>query len=130
MSAVDHVVVVLTHTSCASCGITFGIPRDMAQQRRNDHKEFYCPNGHKLWFAGKSEAEKLKGELDYVQQSRDKWARYYETEKRTSAAYRGQITKMKKRMKAGVCPCCHRTFKQLAAHMKTQHPNFAKAVVP
>lgn len=126
MSAADTAVVALTRTSCPSCGVTFAMPRAMEQARRSDHKEFYCPSGHKLWFAGKSEAEKLKGELDYVQQSRDKWARYYETERRTSAAYRGQITKMKKRMKAGVCPCCQRTFKQLAAHMKTQHPDWAK----
>jgi hypothetical protein len=25
---------------------------------------------------------------------------------------------------AGVCPCCKRTVKQLAAHMKEKHPEF------
>lgn len=30
------------------------------------------------------------------------------------------------RAHAGVCPCCNRTFKQLAAHMKTKHPDETK----
>jgi hypothetical protein len=30
---------------------------------RETHQEFYCPNGHKQWYTGKTEAEKLKEEL-------------------------------------------------------------------
>jgi hypothetical protein len=32
----------------------------------------------------------------------------------------------KTRTAAGTCPCCTRTFKQLAAHMKNKHPDYAK----
>lgn len=28
---------------------------------------------------------------------------------------------------AGMCPCCRRTFKQLAEHMKSKHPDFDPA---
>jgi hypothetical protein len=27
----------------------------------------------------------------------------------------------------GVCVCCNRSFKNLAAHMQTKHPEFATA---
>jgi hypothetical protein len=30
-------------------------------------------------------------------------------------------------VKHGVCPCCKRTFENLARHMKGQHPTFAGA---
>lgn len=46
---------------------------------------------------------------------------YTENRRRAEKAAK---TRLKNRAKAGVCPCCNRTFKQLAAHMKTQHPNW------
>jgi hypothetical protein len=34
------------------------------------------------------------------------------------------IKRLKKRSAAGVCPCCNRTFKELANHMKSKHAQF------
>jgi hypothetical protein len=34
------------------------------------------------------------------------------------------VTKLKKRTSAGTCPCCTRTFANMAEHMKKQHPDF------
>lgn len=39
---------------------------------------------------------------------------------------KGEVTKLKKRIANGVCPCCKRSFCNLAAHMKTQHPEYTK----
>jgi hypothetical protein len=47
-----------------------------------------------------------------------------ERERRRANGYKGHATRITKRAKAGVCPCCNRTFKQLAAHMASQHPTF------
>ena len=44
-------------------------------------------------------------------------------ERRASAA-RGQVTKLKNRAAAGVCPCCNRQFQNLKNHMATKHPEF------
>jgi hypothetical protein len=33
-----------------------------------------------------------------------------------------ELRRIQKRTAAGVCPCCNRTFQQLARHMKTRHP--------
>ena len=45
-------------SDCASCGVIFAIPRTMEERRREDHRAFYCPNGHNLVFSGPSKAEK------------------------------------------------------------------------
>jgi hypothetical protein len=34
------------------------------------------------------------------------------------------MTRIKKRVAAGVCPCCNRSFKDLARHMAGQHPDY------
>lgn len=52
-------------------------------------------------------------------------------EERSHSTTRGHLTRERKKKEQletraanGVCPCCHRTFKQLARHMKTKHPDF------
>lgn len=49
--------------------------------------------------------------------------RHKRTLERVNEAER-ERDKLKRRVKAGVCPCCKRTFKQLVAHMKHKHPDF------
>lgn len=39
---------------------------------------------------------------------------------------RGVVTKTKNRIGKGVCPCCNRTFVELARHIATKHPDYAK----
>ena len=39
-------------------------------------------------------------------------------------AAKGQISKLKKRASAGVCPCCNRSFQNLRRHMGNKHPEF------
>ena len=41
-------------------------------------------------------------------------------------AQRANVTKLKKRISAGVCPCCTRTFSNLSRHMATQHPDYTE----
>jgi len=50
-----------------------------------------------------------------------------EMERRRVSAARGRVTKIKRRVQHGVCPCCNRTFSNLASHMKTKHPEFEAA---
>jgi len=46
--------------------------------------------------------------------------------KRQKAAAKGQLTKTKRRVANGVCPCCNRTFADLSAHMHGQHPEYGE----
>lgn len=47
------------------------------------------------------------------------------TTERQLIAQKGQVTKLRKRAKAGVCPCCNRTFVGLQRHMAQKHPEFS-----
>jgi hypothetical protein len=120
----------LEETSCVRCGIRFAVPPNWLEGRRNDKEGFYCPNGHVLSYK-KSLSEKLSEELSATKQrlayQEDETRRQRELRdaaERQAAAARGQVTKLKKRASAGVCPCCNRSFLALGRHMQTKHPGF------
>ncbi len=116
--------------SCAACGIPFGVSKSFIDRRRIDGREFYCPNGHSLSFHT-TELDRVKKELENEKRSHQ-WTREskerVEGDRRVAyhrlAATKGVITKLKNRVSHGVCPCCSRTFKQLAAHMANKHPDY------
>ena len=59
---------------CCECGITFGVPPRWRQERQNDGRRFYCPNGHpQVYNRGKSKADLLAEELSRVKQQKA-WA--------------------------------------------------------
>lgn len=106
-----------------TCGVLFAAPEHMLDKRREDGKSFYCPNGHSLVYG--SENAKLKAQL---QRERDRAGRLAARLDQTEAsrrAYKGQATRIKNRVSKGVCPCCNRSFRDLARHMKSKHPDFA-----
>jgi predicted RNase H-like nuclease (RuvC/YqgF family) len=49
---------------CAACGIRFSIPNAVDERRREDHKTFYCPNGHGNYYPGPSAKEKRIAALE------------------------------------------------------------------
>jgi hypothetical protein len=114
--------------------MAFGIPADYQTRRRNDHASFYCPSGHAQSYQGKSEAEQLRAQLaekdaaiEAERRSR-KWAEDRAKGANISAGMaRAAHRRLSDRVSHGVCPCCQRTFKQLAAHMKAKHPEHVKA---
>lgn len=114
--------------TCCNCGIEFAVPSDFDKRRREDHKSFYCPWGHSQSYTGDSTEQKLRRELAEAQRQRDEAQRRIEFEKNDAIAARRVATTAKNKLKriehrvnCGVCPHCQRTFKQLAAHMKSKH---------
>ena len=112
---------------CCNCGVVFGVPAGYRNNRRKDKKAFYCPNGHGQSYK-ESEADQLRRERDRLQQrlaQKDDDIKFQrqlrETAERSASAYKGQVTKLKRRAKAGMCPCCKRSFVNLARHMATKH---------
>lgn len=43
---------------CASCGIVFGISREVTKNWKENHHKFVCPNGHTLSWDGPTEQDK------------------------------------------------------------------------
>ena len=107
--------------TCANCGIAFAMPSLFVDKRREHHNTFYCPNGHTQYFPAETDAERYKRELDAERE------RHTRTLNRLNTAERAQrkAEKKLKRVHRGVCPCCNRTFENLARHIATKHPEHA-----
>lgn len=123
----------LTLTHCPSCGMAFGITDDFEDRRRKDHATFYCPRGHSQSFSAKSEAEKLKEQLETAKSSEEFWRKEAlrqeeakQAAKRQRDAYKGHNTRLKKRVAKGKCPSCSTSFPDLAAHMAEAHPEYTE----
>lgn len=123
----------LETTQCSECGIIYAIPKDRLDRERNHKgKGWYCPNGHSQVFK-ETEAMRLKHKLDQMEADRDWYRNSREKviEQRDGAlrslsATKGHLTRTKKRIANGVCPCCHRHFENLERHMKGKHPEYDK----
>ena len=117
---------------CCQCKTSFGLSDETYRVLQRSEQPFWCPHGHKQVFrAGPSEADKLRSERDRLKQDAARlndWLREQRQRagqaERSAAAYKGVATRTRNRVKNGVCPCCNRTFSNLAAHMAGKHPNF------
>lgn len=111
--------------TCPQCGIYFGVPEHWVKSRREDKQTFYCPNGHSQSFK-ESETERLRRERDRLKQDNA----YLESQRMEAEAkarrFETANKKLKKRTAAGTCPCCQRTFSNMAQHMKHMHPDFVQ----
>lgn len=42
------------------CGVTFATTNEFDELRREDHADFFCPNGHSQHYTGENKAEKYQ----------------------------------------------------------------------
>ena len=85
----------------------------------------YCPAcGKQSCWTGKSEEQLLRDRLTSKQALVDRLNEDIRHKDRKLSASKGQMTKLKNRVKNGVCPCCNRTFVNLLRHMKSKHPEY------
>lgn len=126
--------------TCYSCGVLFGLENGYDDRRRNDHKSFYCPNGHSQAYLGPSKVEQERDAARELakreaqrRETAERNARYAENNaehaRRSAAAYKGWATRVRNRIANGVCPCCNRSFNNVRRHMTTQHPDYSIPVV-
>lgn len=116
----DHV-----EMQCGTCGVWHTIPKIKYDTAYKEGGFWHCPNGHSRgWQNGhdKQEIVKLCRERDRLQQRVAEKDDDIATKEREVAAQKGLVTKLKKRAAAGTCPCCQRTFTNMATHMRKQHP--------
>jgi hypothetical protein len=125
--------------NCAQCGFHYFVPKATIDLWRKNAATFYCPLGHSNWY-GESEVDKMRRERDAAKQREETIRKQCaEAIEGKAAAIRkaqeteamratldAQLKRSRKRAAAGVCPCCKRTVKQMAAHMKTKHPDYAR----
>lgn len=132
-------VTMVTITCChEKCGIVFAVPSWWQQKRREDKTAFYCPNGHQQGFYGPNELERKNRELasklerteaQVEAERRMRHAAENEAafQRRSAAARKGQITKIKNRIAQGVCPvggCKRSGFLNVQNHIHQKHPEW------
>lgn len=108
------------------CGHSFYMTRDHYDVTMNEKRGWFCPIcGKPRAWLGETKVAKLERELA-AEKKRTEWAQQEarNSRERADKAERSKV-RLQKRVKNGVCPCCHRTVSQLARHMKTKHPEFA-----
>jgi len=111
---------------CGGCGVSFALTDKYDRARRDDHKTFYCPNGCPRAYNGESKAERLERQLATERARVDQARADAEFQKKRAAGIQGELTKTKKRVAGGACPCCNRTFVNLGRHMAGQHPDYVE----
>lgn len=111
---------------CASCGMHFGVPADYIERRREDHRGFYCPAGHSNAFKGETDADRLRKMLNEANARNTKLADEWGKAVVKADKAEAERARLMKRVKAGVCTCCNRTFQNLARHMATKHGDAKK----
>lgn len=134
MSATQLFTGTLVVLDCYKCGITFGMPEDFNKECLRDRsRSFSCPNGHSQYYIGETEAQKLRAQLA-AEEGRTAALRsdlvrareLTERERRSHAATKGALTKLRKRIANGVCPECSRHFKNVQRHIECKHPELAE----
>ena len=118
--AVTIARVVINANDCPSCGIIYGLTNDYENARQEDGKRWYCPNGHRQHFIGKTDKEKLaqaRATITHLGDQKD-------AAQRSADDYKGHFTRVKKKVERaenGVCPHCNRSFADLRRHMESKH---------
>lgn len=113
-------------TECITCGTVIAIPRELYNQFLGNGKSFYCPLGHSQQFIqGQTEEAILRKKLEIANRGKEFAEQQAQYERNCARAQKAAKTRLKNRIKHGVCPCCNRTFKQLASHIKNKHPEYA-----
>jgi len=117
---------------CQTCGVFATCPEVVYDQQYAEGGFHFCPNGHQWgWRKDGCEREKLRRERDRLkqeearlqQENQEAWATANAQRERAAKA-EAATKRLKKRSSAGTCPCCSRTFANMAQHMKHKHPEF------
>lgn len=108
---------------CPTCGGPIAMTALQQKELRRTHGTFYCPVGHTGHYLGITEEERLRAELISAQDR----ATAAETREVAANTLLRIVEKkhmgLAKRIAAGVCPNCHRTFSNVQRHMETKHPD-------
>lgn len=131
---------------CCVCQEPLMLTERTVEVLRCSGATFYCPFGHGLVLPrGKSDLDLAREEVERERRERQRAEQKITeltdeaaTAKREAAGaieiaraeryrangYKGFAARIAGRAKAGVCPCCNRSFVELARHMASKHPEF------
>lgn len=113
----------VTETCChKGCNLTFAFTRDFYDQVRNDPATWwYCPAGHSQHYTNEAtDAQKLARAAARETALKDQLTAAVRDAEDTRVA----LLRDRQRFANGVCPCCNRSFENVARHMRGEHPDY------
>ena len=112
---------------CYTCGISIAITELQQRHFREKGGDFICVLGHRTAYR-QSEVDRLKERLGSAQDglARDE-TRYADAIRQLEEEHKA-TKRLHRRVNAGVCPHCNRTFQPLQRHVKAKHPEVVEAV--
>ena len=116
--ATVYVAIHLVPEECPVCHVWHAIPESMETRMKRNGESAYCPNGHS-WLFIDDKAARLEKENTALQHRLD-------IAKQEAAEEFRKRTRLERRIKAGICPCCQRHFTNVERHIKTKHPEQLK----
>ena len=124
--------------TCYHCGSWFAINESLHRRARERKTgSVYCPAcGQSFCWTGSTPEERVREEMqrklnvanrraDNAEQRAIDAQSAADTAEAKRRAEKAAKTRLKNRIKNGVCPCCKRHFKDLQRHMKSKHPEFS-----
>lgn len=137
MTVIVNRTIVLVEMRCGECDITFAVPDYFQLECRKTGRSWYCPNGHGRVYR-ETENDQLRKQVETEQRrvireraARELAERERAAAERSASAYKGQTTRLRKRIGNGVCPVesCRRHFQNVERHIANQHPDFTQLEV-
>lgn len=121
----------LSTINCGQCGGTYAINERFRKQCQEHSRSWHCPYCDCSWgYRGPTAAERERAKrLELERRLRCEEANHERTREELDhtehrrRAEKAAKTRIKRRVGAGLCPCCNRSFRNLAEHMKTKHPS-------
>lgn len=116
----------MAQIQCYECSMPFWVPKYFQAQclERKAGKSFFCPNGHRQHYTGESDLEKERRARQRAEQENARLAEQAVKAERAREQAEASLRRHQRRAAAGACPCCKRTFSNMARHMKSKHPDF------
>ncbi len=102
------------------CGMAFAMTQQFYDQTHRTGETWYCPKGHPRVWGGDSIERKLQKEQARSVALGDQLRAAIEDAETARVA----LIRERSRIANGVCPCCNRSFENVARHIKGQHPDY------
>lgn len=110
---------------CGACSIPFAIPVALHRDLQVTGRDFWCPNGCCIRYA-ETTVQRLQKQLAEAQEIANAARARERDALALVTASSAETKRLRRRIKAGVCPFCKRSFRNVQCHMACKHPEEAQ----
>jgi len=122
-----EVLVTLAKFTCGQCGGTYAISEKYRKEKWEKNGNWNCPYCQCNWgYFGKTQLEKANERTERAEREANTQRALKHDALNSVRSHKAAKTRLKNRIKNGVCPCCKRTFTNVSRHMKCKHPDYSK----